>query len=233
MSEATPKEKKAKTARRTGRGVKQGKANLEEKLVAVHEAGHAVMAELLSLDAEYVTIESTGMSHGHLRRRGGAITASENWRELLVICAGAVAERIDSHKVNSRFRLLSGMLPGAHSEGADSKHLWDALKAHSDNLQQQLDWYEMAYSQTEHILNNRAVRRAVESLADRLLAERTINSRAAFAIIRAGLGRSKWARDQYEMAECYASPPSDWIESREEWVQIEAAMSLYRDGIVP
>jgi hypothetical protein len=61
MSEVTPKKKKAKTARRIGEVVKQGKASLE-KLNAIHEAGHFVMAELLSLDPEYVTIEPTGMS---------------------------------------------------------------------------------------------------------------------------------------------------------------------------
>lgn len=143
MSEVTPKKKKAKMSRRTGWAVKQGKANLE-KLNAIHEAGHAVMAELLSLNPVYVTIEPTGRSEGHLRRRGGAITADENWQELIVICAGAIAEGIYSPKVNSRFRLLSGISLGAHDKGTDGKHLWDALRAHSANPQQQLDWYELA-----------------------------------------------------------------------------------------
>lgn len=212
------------TARR--RASKKKDEMTTDKLLAIHEAGHAVMAELLSLDPVYVTIELTGMSQGHLRRRGGAITASENWGELLVICAGAIAEGIYSHKVNSRRRLCLGI----NVEGADGKHLWDTLKAHSDNPRQLSDWYELAYSQAEHILNDRAVRRAVEALADRLLAERTITSGEAFTTIRAGLGRSKWARDQYQMAERYASPPQTWIESREEYRLIEKMMSAYARG---
>ncbi len=190
---------------------------------AIHESGHAVLAELLYMDPEYVTIEPTDKFYGHLRRRFPALSATERWRELLVVCAGVEAEGV--HGVYPAEDLE---LPD--DEWTDSGRLWASLQMHSDSPGQQWEWFTLAVSQTRRILSNPAVWRSVESLAARLLEARTLDRGEAADAIRDGLRRSKWERDRFQMGNRYACPPQNWIESREEYRQMEEAVAAYAAG---
>src|SRR5262245_33667461 len=64
----------------------------ELESAAIHEAGHAVLAELFSLNPVSVTIEPTDKTYGHLSRRGRGCGPHMRWRDLLVICGGCVAQ---------------------------------------------------------------------------------------------------------------------------------------------
>jgi len=199
--------------------------NPDEQL-AIHEAGHAVIAELLYLNPEYATIEPTDGADGHLKRRT-PYSAWEKWRELLVICAGILAEE-SCQVVDDPSEDLE--LPG--DKGADSARLWASLQAQSDNPGQQSEWFVLAFSQTRRILNNAAVWRAVESLAARLLEKRTLDRWESADAIDAALGGSKWKRyrERRQMVARYASPPLTWIESCEEYRQMEKAMAANAAG---
>jgi len=128
--------------------------NPDEQL-AIHEAGHAVIAELLYLNLEYVTVEPSERAEGHLKRRVPAYSAWERWRELLVICAGILAEEICPavDEPSGDLELLDG-------EGTDSARLWASLQMHSDNPGQQSEWFVLASSQARRILGNPAVWRS-------------------------------------------------------------------------
>jgi hypothetical protein len=199
-----------------------------DELLAIHEAGHAVIAELLCLNPDYVTIEPTDRADGHLKRRTPAYSAWERWRLLLVICAGVLAEEICPAVDEPSEDLES---PG--DEGADSARLWASLQMHSDNPGQRHEWFVLASAQTRRILSNPAVWRSVESLAARLLEKRTIDRWESAGAIDAALGGSKWKRerDRRQMVARYASPPLTWIESREEYRRMEKAMAAYAAGV--
>jgi hypothetical protein len=196
-----------------------------DKLLAIHEAGHAVIAELLCLTPDHVTIESSDTADGHLRRRIPPTSARERWRELLVLCAGIVSEGIHSEEVELYQELRR---PG--DEGTDSARLWASLGMHSDDAGKQGVWFDLAFFQTQRILSNPPVWRCVESLAERLLEARTLDRWEPSDTISAVLGRPKWQRNRFRMGERYASPPQDWIESREEYRQMERAISAYATG---
>lgn len=194
-----------------------------DKLLAIHKAGHDVIAELLYLNPAHVTIEPSVTADGHLKRRIPPISARARWRELLVFCAGFVAEGIHLGEVELHEELR---WPG--DEGTDSARLWASLQMHSDDLRKQWGWFDSAFFQTQRILSNSAVWRSVESLAERLLEARTLDRGEASDTINAGLGHSKWMRERFQMGNRYASPPQNWIESLEEYRQMKKAMSATR-----
>ena len=196
-----------------------------DELLAIHEAGHAVIAELLYLNPEYVTIEPSYRADGHLKRRFPPISAQERWRELLFLCAGVVAEGIRSEEVEPYEKLR---WPG--DVGTDSGRLWASLQSRSDDQRQQQVWFDSAFFQTQRILSNSAVWRSVESLAWRLLEARTLGGWEAASLIDAALGHSRWGRDRFKMGNRYASPPQTWIESREERWQVKKAMAASAAG---
>jgi hypothetical protein len=192
---------------------------------AIHESGHAVIAELLYLNPEYVTIEPTYRADGHLKRRIPPTSAQERWRELLFLCSGVVAEGIRSDEVEP-YEELSWQ----GGEGTDSARLWASLRTRSDDPRQQQVWFDSAFFQAQRILSNSAVWRSVESLAERLMEQRTLNGWEAADLIDAALGNSKWGRDRFKMVARYASPPTTWIESREEYRQAKKAMAASAAG---
>jgi hypothetical protein len=190
--------------------------------VAIHESGHAVIGTLFYLDSEYVTIEPTDKNLGHVRRRGGGVSAHDNWRKLLYTCGGHIAEGLTAEDMvvsddywNSYAALR---WPRPDEEITDGAQLWTLLREHSEDEDRREAWFELAFAQTQRILSNPAVWRSVESLAARLMEKRTIDGNEARDVIEAALGRSKWNkqfRDQIQMGERYASPPQTWIDSRE------------------
>jgi len=99
------------------------------------------------------------------------------------------------------------------------------MELHSEDESRQWEWFELAYAQAQRILSHRAVWRSVESLAARLMEKRTLDYADAADVIKAALGRTKWNREQFRMAERYASPPQTWIDSREEYRELAQAMA--------
>lgn len=196
--------------------------------IATHEAGHAVVAELLCMNPEYVTIEPGEATLGHLRRRRYCVSPLDTWRDLIFLCGGHIAEiiEIDDEMSDEHWgaeMALSMLDPDATI--TDGAYLWASLREHSDDERQQKKWFKQAFAQTHRILSNRAVWRSVENLAARLTEKRTINYAEAAEVIDAALGRSKWNREQFRMGERYASPPQTWIDSREEYREIAEAMA--------
>jgi hypothetical protein len=198
-----------------------GKVTDVLRRVAIHESGHAVLAELFYMNPEYVTIEPNSEFLGHLRRRGKGYMAHERWRDLLVTCAGHAAEGLMPEDVESddmdEYCDHYDMLRWPLEENSDGGRIWASLREHSEDEQQQLTWFELAFAQTQRVLRNRDVWRSVESLAARLIEKRTVDRDEAAEVIQAALGRSKWNRDQFQMSHRYAKPPQTWTDSREEY----------------
>jgi hypothetical protein len=192
--------------------------------IAIHESGHAVIGELLYLNPDYVTIEPTAEYLGFHEPRIPPYSAWRRWRTLLVKCAGLIAEEMSFDDVESHDALGLGALV------IDGAELWALLQAHSDDLRQQWDWFELAYAQTRRVLSNPAVWRSVENVAARLIEARTLDRGEAYDVIDAALGRSKWKRERLQMGERHAGPPQTWIESREEYRQIRALLAKANGG---
>jgi hypothetical protein len=137
-----------------------------------------------------------------------------HWRYLLVDCAGVIAEGMFFDGFMP-YDVLSEAPP--EDEISDTVQLWAYLESHSEDKNQQREWFELAYAQAQRILSNSAVRRSVESLAARLVEKRTLDHGEAYNVMQVALGRSKWRLDPVHMGERYASPPQTWIDSREEY----------------
>jgi hypothetical protein len=207
-------------------------ASIRER-TAIHEAGHAVIAELLCMNPVSVTIEPTEAALGHLRRRGRGYMPFEKWRDLLVLCAGHVAEGMAPDLdldldwgITDPYDVLSWVWPD--DKISDSALLWASLQEHSEDGGQRQRWFELAFAQTRRILSNRAVWRSVESLAGCLMERQTLDYAEAADVIDAALRRTKWNREQIHMAEKYASPPQTWIDSREEYRQMAKMIAAYK-----
>ena len=189
---------------------------------AIHESGHAVLSELFDMNTEYVTIEPTEKTYGHLRRRGRGYGAQGKWRNMLVICGGCVAQEFD---VLAPPEYLQW--PDTEDESTDGALLWASLQEHSEDPRQRQEWFELAFSQTQRILSQRVVWRSVKSLAERLMEARTLDRREAADVIEAALGRSKWnyGFSRIQMGDHYAIPPQTWIDSREEYREQQKALT--------
>jgi len=194
---------------------------------AIHESGHAVLAELLCMNPEYVTIEPTDRTYGHLRRRGRGYGAHGRWHNMLVICGGCVAQEFDLLEPSEYLQW-----PNTEDESKDSALLWASLQEHSEDPRQRQEWFELAFAQTQRILSQRPVWRSVQNLAERLMEKRTLDRWEAADIIGAALRRSKWNQGfgRIQMSELYASPPQTWIDSREEYREFEKALADARAG---
>lgn len=193
---------------------------------AIHEAGHVVLGELLSMTTEYVAVEPNDKMLAHVQRRPpsplATLSGETHWRFLLIDCAGVIAEGMFFDGFMS-YDVLSEVLP--EDEISDTVQLWAYLESHSEDKKQQLKWFELAYAQAQRILSNSAVRRSVESLAARLVEKRTLDQSEVYGVLKAALGRSKWGRDRFEMSERYAVPPRSWIDSREGYRMMAEAMA--------
>lgn len=186
---------------------------------ALHEAGHAVLAELLCMNPVSVTIEPEGYTFGQLRRRGTGYTPIEKWRNLLVLSAGHLAEGLapEGFDGDDPLDMLGADYENylGDDEGSDSAQIWASLQEHSDDDEQMQEWFEHAFAQTRQILSDSYVWRSVESLATRLMEERTLDRYEASNVVMSALGDSEWSSDQFGNARRYAWPPHNWTDALE------------------
>jgi hypothetical protein len=194
---------------------------------AIHESGHAVLSELFDLNTEYVTIEPTDKTYGHLRQRIRAYGPHGRWRDLLVIAGGCVAQEFDVLDPSEYLEW-----PDTEDEATDSARLWASLQEHSEDEDQRQAWFELALAQTQRILRQRPVWRSVQSLAAALLEKRTLDRWETAGVIEAALGRSKWSYGvgRIQMGFRYAPPPLTWIDSREEYRETAALLAAHAAG---
>ncbi|HKQ76713.1 MAG TPA: hypothetical protein VJ810_23665 [Blastocatellia bacterium] len=191
--------------------------------IAIHEAGHAVIAEILCLNPEYVTVEPNKKHDGHLKRRSVS-SPIDRWRGLICDAAGYIAQELHGD------RRAWWELTIRDDGDTDGAKMRSAIAEHSGDRDQQAEWFDLVTKQSRKILKNPAVWRSVESLAVRLMEKRTIDYVEASEVIEAMLGRSKWNREQFQMSNRYAAPPQTWFDSREEYQAIGMAFAAMKGG---
>ncbi|SPJ25712.1 AAA family ATPase [Palleronia abyssalis] len=158
--------------------------------IAVHEAGHAVVARALGMAVERVTI---GMSGGETPTRGLPYMTPDSARDrLTVIMSGRAAEELILGDVSSGSGTSSGSdLANATTLAAQMHYQWgfsksliripdsaveDILRLPAQDRCEIDDLLQGAAAQANRILKDR--RREVEALADRLVDEREIDLEA-------------------------------------------------------
>jgi len=180
---------------------------VEPRDAAIHEAGHAVTAELLYLNPEYVAIEVGEIISGKMQRSPRIVGPVQEWRDSICHAAGIVAESIH---FNARW--LQVRLRLKDQEGDDATQLWNQITKRGGDEKRHGEWYGMIVKQTERILKSRPVWRAVTDLAERLRTEGTIERDGISETVSAALGRSKWEHDRFGMGLRHAAAPENWIQ---------------------
>jgi len=142
----------------------------DEKRVAIHEAGHTVMAAILGDPVDVVTIVPNGSTKGHtVTRPDTAMT------KLLIAASGRIAEEIEfGHSRNGR--------DGDHEKVFVAQGLipWDEIRGVSRWLLS-LHWH------------------CVEALSDELIAKKTLSGKEVRALFGdvlpkyAGVTGAMWA----------------------------------------
>jgi ATP-dependent Zn protease len=140
---------------------------------AYHEAGHAIMALSLGRPIQKVTISPAQLQPGHSRLgacelQKGRLKGSKNWLadDVLILFAGMVAE---SHFTGQYCR------KGAAQDLRYVKRLL-ATRARTERQLERLE--RRLLSKTKYLLATNANTRAVELIAQELLAKETISGRA-------------------------------------------------------
>ncbi|MGL6076872.1 MAG: cell division protein FtsH [Fimbriiglobus sp.] len=139
-----------------------------DRSTAFHEAGHAVVALALDRPVHKVTILPKAERLGACEFRKGVQRPSDDWIEnsILIALAGMVSEA----RVTGQY-----CLRGASQDLATVRKL--ALLRASDRAVERLE--RRMLSKTENMLNDDALWRAVELIAEELLKLGHISGRAA------------------------------------------------------
>ncbi|GAB5402875.1 MAG: cell division protein FtsH [Aureliella sp.] len=152
--------------------VQEGDEKLRRQ-TAYHEAGHAVMAFSLGRPIQKVTIapgklQTGGVRLGVCEMQKGRSKPTDDWLEdeVLILLAGMVAESHVTHQYNPR---------GASQDLRAVERLL-ASRAKNEKALHRL--HRRMLDKTEHILGDSLHSRAVQLVAEELLAKVTISGRA-------------------------------------------------------
>lgn len=139
------------------------------RLTAYHEAGHAVIALAEGRTLQEVSIVPGAKRLGHCQVNKGTARKLKDSLEtdLLILLAGLAAEA----RLTGRYRLA-----GAAQDLHMAQQL-ASLRAPNERQGQRL--LERTLAKVEHLLADEATWRAVESVANELLASQKISGRAA------------------------------------------------------
>lgn len=153
---------------------------------AYHEAGHAVMANLLGRAVDKVTIQP-GRSEFGSQRLGvchlgkGRTRAAKDWieDEVLILMAGMVAES----QVTGRYC--------ATGASGDQREITRLLDLRATNQKQFDRLHRRMLDKTEHLLADSVHHAAVCLIAEELLARTTITGRAVRHFFKMAIQNSK------------------------------------------
>jgi len=161
---------------------------------AIHEAGHAVIAFLLNVPFDSVSILPDNHSLGRVVLSGHPDCANPQngsydkrralkWldKRTCISLAGQISERLDQ-----------GGKPRAYSLASDNGSVADyALEIHQGCEATASAWINSRYVHTETLLRREAVWRAVSTLAETLISRRKLQRGDVIAVIQAsGLRRN-------------------------------------------
>jgi hypothetical protein len=163
---------------------------------AHHEAGHAVLADLLYCDPYFVTIVPENRSAGRLKRRSHIVTLEDAVAELLVLIAGTQAESLAGNQCAG-----DQLLCFDEGDSSDGYRIPQVLQSVTDDPDGQETFLTLCEAGALRMLRNRPVWRAVETVAAALIERKTLDWGEVNDLIRGALGRSSWNQRQYEMAE--------------------------------
>jgi hypothetical protein len=153
---------------------------IERRVTAFHEAGHAVLALYLGRPVQRVTIQPNAMRLGLCEFKPGKGKAVKDWleTEALLMLGGLVAEarhtgRVCEASAMHDLRAVRALIGG---------------RAHGDRQAERLE--RRFLDKVEHILDQPGVWDAVTRIADELLARITISGRAATHLYEDAVSRA-------------------------------------------
>jgi hypothetical protein len=184
---------------------------------AIHESAHYVVGYVLDCHHKFITIRDIPRCVPYQPKRRPIL-----WRLVLCQTAGYIADTISGrYSIDEALDKLE-----SNAKTGDADGLWRMLEScayevfemdNPDSDEEDIDgklmesWFIDALEQTEVILRNKTIWRAVISLSKELVKKGTIQRKEADSIVEKAFRNTRWMTKRTEMQNKYADIPHGWF----------------------
>lgn len=181
---------------------------VEAEVLAIHEAGHCVIATILGIDVENATITSNGKSNAITYVGMQYESMRDHFTNVLILLAGVLAEEKAGY--DHSWANLGLWIPSQNPDEtwvepktteSDGGQIWRVnLPRLSSDVDVQLTLFREAFSRVEALIHNPAIQQAVENVANGLMQRTTLLGDEIRELVNAALEGSEWQLSTRDLA---------------------------------